>query len=82
MASVIPFPIARRRSFIERQAVRAAELNPDAGERHIRAQVDLQIRAMRRKGIPDDLIAAEARIMENAIRAALWHAVMRPGGGL
>ncbi|WP_410712066.1 DUF6074 family protein [Bradyrhizobium sp. BEA-2-5] len=81
-ARVIPFPITRRHSFIERQACRAAELSPDAGERHIRNQVQIQVDAMRRRGIGEDLIAREARCMETAIRAALWRTVIdAPRGG-
>ncbi|MGY2935988.1 hypothetical protein ACVWZ6_005590 [Bradyrhizobium sp. GM6.1] len=80
---VVPFPLARRQRFIARQAERAAELRPDAGERHIQQQVRLQAAAMRRKGVAEDLIAAEARMMEAAIRTALWKSVLgTPGGRL
>ncbi len=83
MAEVVPFPIVRRRAFIERQASRAAELNHSAGERHIQQQIKLQIAAMRRKGVTEDLIVAEARCMESAIRSALWQSTFgKPGGAL
>jgi hypothetical protein len=83
MAEIVPFPVVRRQAFIQRQAARAAELNQHAGERHIQQQVKVQVDAMRRKGIPEDLIALEVRCMESAIRAALWKAVMStPGGAL
>lgn len=81
MAEVVPFPIVRRRAFIQRQASRAAELNQHAGERHIQQQVKVQVDAMRRKGIPEDLIALEVKCMETAIRAALWKAVIDAPGG-
>src|SRR5262249_1860933 len=55
-AEVVPFPYIHRRVFIERQALRAAELNPDAGERHVKNQVQVQIDAMRRRGIGEELI--------------------------
>lgn len=81
-AEVVPFPYIHRRVFIERQALRAAELNPDAGERHVRYQIQVQIDAMRRRGIGEELILREARCLETAIRAALWRTVMgAPGGG-
>lgn len=81
-AEVVPFPYIRRRAFIERQAFRAAELNPDAGERHVHYQVKVQIDAMRRRGIAEELILREARCLEAAIRAALWRTVMdAPAGG-
>jgi hypothetical protein len=72
VAVVVPFPYVRRRVFIERQASRAAELNPEAGDRHVRYQVQVQVDAMRRRGIGEELILREARCLENAIRAALW----------
>lgn len=80
LAEVVPFPYSHRRAFIERQAMRAAELNPDAGERHVRTQIQIQIDAMRRRGISEELILREARCMESAIRTALWRAVMQPPG--
>jgi hypothetical protein len=73
-AIVVPFPLIRRRDMIERQARRAAELNPDAAERHIANQLKLQGDAMRRKGVSDDLIARELSAMERAIRALLLRA--------
>lgn len=76
MAVVVPFPASRRQRFIARQAERAAELNPDAGERHIKQQVEIQTRAMLRKGIDPAVIDREMQCFEAAIRRALWDAVM------
>lgn len=69
--AVVPFPLARRRDMIERQARRYTELNPDAAERHIANQVKIQADAMRRKGIDEALIERECRCFEGAIRALL-----------
>jgi hypothetical protein len=74
-AIVVPFPYVHRRVFIERQALRAAELNPCAGERHLQYQVQVQIDAMRRRGICEALICREARCLEAAMRAALRRTV-------
>jgi hypothetical protein len=74
-AEIVPFPLASRRTMIERQARYAAELNPDAAERHIQQQLKIQGDAMRRKGIDDDLIADELRCMETAVRRLLVRAV-------
>jgi hypothetical protein len=82
MAEILPFPIVRRQAFILRQALRAADLNQQAGERHIQHQVKCQVDAMRRKGVSEDLIALEARCMESAIRAALWETVINSPGGI
>lgn len=81
-ATIVPFPLARRKAFIQKQANRAADLNADSGERHIQQQLKCQADAMRRKGIDEDLIARELRCMESAIRAALWGAVLKPPGGV
>ncbi|PSO29838.1 DUF6074 family protein [Bradyrhizobium sp. MOS002] len=74
-AAVFPFPLARRRDMIARQARYAAELSADAGERHIAHQVKLQADAMRRKGVSEDLIAREIACMDRAIRALLERAM-------
>lgn len=79
-AEVVPFPYIRRRVLIERQALRAAELNPDAGERHV--QVQVQIDAMRPRGIVEELILRKALCSQTAIRAALWRTVMNTPGGV
>jgi hypothetical protein len=76
VAQIVPFPTTHRWAFIERQARRAAELNHDAGERHIAYQLEIQASAMRRKGIDDALIARELRCMEAAIRASLQRLLM------
>jgi hypothetical protein len=70
-AAVVPFPLARRRDMISRQARRYTELNPDAAERHIEYQVQVQAAAMRRKGVAEDMIERECRSFENAIRELL-----------
>jgi hypothetical protein len=75
-ATIVPFPLYRRRTFIERQANRAAELNPDAGERHILYQLEVQRASLRRKGIDEALISRELRCMETAIRNSLQRLLM------
>jgi hypothetical protein len=80
-ATIVPFPLARREAFIQKQANRAADLNADSGERHVQHQIKCQADAMRRKGIDEALIAREMRCMESAIRAALWRIVMKAPGG-
>lgn len=74
-AKVLPFPLARRRQLIIRQARYAAALSTDAAERHIAHQLRLQADAMRRKGIESHLIEDELKSMEMAIRKLLARAV-------
>jgi hypothetical protein len=79
-ATVLPFPLVRREHFITKQARRAAELSPAAGEKHLLAQVKIQREALARKGVASEIIDREATQLESAIRAAIWSAVLRPGG--
>ena len=71
-AVVLPFPVRRRLSFIERQAEVAAELGrPAAAKQYIDRQLQLQATTMRRKGVSEQLIGNELVSMENAICALL-----------
>lgn len=74
-AAIIPFPLASRRSIILRQAQYAAMLNPDAAERHIQRQLNIQSQAMHRKGIDARSIAHEISAMETLIRATLLRTI-------
>lgn len=78
MAMVVPFPAVRRRRFIAKTAARLAAQSPAAAEKTLAATLRRQIASMSRKNIAPDLIKRECRALENAIRAALWHAVLTP----
>lgn len=80
MAEVIPFPLARRRKFIARQAEHAAEMTPDAAIRYLQYQLKVQRDAMQRKGIAAALIHRELQSMDQAIRAAFICQRAQPGG--
>lgn len=74
VATILPFPLARRRTMIVRQARYAAELSLDAAERHIAQQIKIQGDAMRRRGID------EARIeREHAMHGGVPFARSSPG---
>jgi hypothetical protein len=64
-AVVVPFPLARRLCFIDRQIKRASELNCEAAERHIAYQIEIQRNAMRRRNIDEKLIRHELASMES-----------------
>ena len=78
-ATVLPFPLARRREMIARQSRYAAELNPESAERFIRQQLKIQGENMRRRGVPQNLIARELECMEAAIRRELQDSVSTGG---
>jgi hypothetical protein len=70
-ATLIPFPILRRHGFIQRIAAQAACMSPDSSSRYIGHQLQVQREAMRRRGIREDHIVSELRLMEAAIRQEL-----------
>jgi hypothetical protein len=79
-AIILPFPIARRRAFIQKQADHATCLNPDAAERYLEYQLQVQRDAMRRRGVAEDLIVRELKCMTAAIRNELLRASLSTGG--
>jgi hypothetical protein len=54
-------------------------MNPDASARYIEYQIQVQRDAMRRRGIAEDLIARELKLMEAAIRRELVQALSTGG---
>ena len=67
MTNVVPFPIARRRNFIRKQAAHAARMNPDSAVRYVERQLLAQRDAMRRRGIAENLINRELHSMAAAM---------------
>ena len=80
MSDVIPFPLAQRRAFIERQAKRAASLKADACERHIAVQIEIQRETMLRRGVDEEILQRELVRMEASIRKALVEIIFRSDG--
>jgi predicted GIY-YIG superfamily endonuclease len=78
-ATILPFPILRRYGFISKQAAHAAGMNPDAAARYVEHQIQVQRDAMRRRGVAEDLIARELKLMDAAIRRALLQAQLTGG---
>jgi hypothetical protein len=78
-AAIVPFPIARRRTYIVRQANHSLCLNPDAAARYLEHQLRVQGEAVRRRGIAEGLIAREPKMMEAAIRRELLQASLSTG---
>jgi hypothetical protein len=79
-AVVIPFPARARPHFVNRHASRMAALSASASENHLAHQVEIQRAALTRKGADPLLIEREMKMLEGAIRAALWRHVLTPGG--
>jgi len=68
-ATIVPFPVIRRRAFVRRHAAIMAALTPEAAERHLRRQVAIQTAAMERRGIHASVIDLEREALDRAIRA-------------
>jgi hypothetical protein len=78
-AVVVPFPLARRRTYIVRQANHSLCLNPGAAARYLEHQLHVQGEAMRRRGIAEGLIARELKRMEAAIHRELLQVSLSTG---
>jgi hypothetical protein len=75
-AEIVPFPLARRRSFVERHARIIAGMRADAGERYLQRQLLIQFDTLERKGVACDVIERECLALASAIRAAIWKAIL------
>ena len=80
-AVVVPFPIARRHGFVTKQVAHASLMSPDSGGRYLRYQIKLQVDAMRRRGIDENLVQREVRCMTVAIQAAFAKTAQTNLGG-
>jgi Family of unknown function (DUF6074) len=74
-AAVLPFPILRRHGFVQKQASHAACMNPDSSARYIEYQIQVQREAMQRRGVAEELITRELKLMETAIRRELQDSI-------
>ena len=80
MAEIVPFPLTRRRNFIQRHAARIAAAPAKTGEKLLAHQIRQQAATLSRKGVPADAVERECKALETAIRAELWRVVLQPGG--
>lgn len=70
-AQLIPFPVARRRSFVCKLAEQVAARSRAAGEVHLLQQLRRQGEVLRRKSVPESLIERELLSVAAAVRAEL-----------
>jgi hypothetical protein len=76
---VVPFPLARRCAFVERHARLIATMRPDAGERYLDRQLQIQFENLQRRGFNVQVIEREVTALDAAIRTALWRTVLTSG---
>jgi hypothetical protein len=66
-ATIIPFPLVRRRAYISKQAEQMACMSDVSAARYLQHQLQVQREAMRRRGVADELADRELQAMEAAI---------------
>jgi hypothetical protein len=77
---IVAFPSVRRVGYVRKLAWMLVHYRPDAAERTLAAQLDIQRAAMLRRGLAPDVVERELRALELAVRARLWAIVMQGGG--
>jgi hypothetical protein len=77
---VIPFPLARRRDFVWRQANQMARMRPDKANEYLRRQLEQQRSILQRKGIRPERIETELDALARTILAALGDMAGPMGG--
>jgi hypothetical protein len=58
-ATVIPYPLLKRRHWIARQVSNVAHYHQDAAERYLAQRIADRVSSLQRAGVADDLIAAD-----------------------
>lgn len=81
MAMIVPFPLARRRDFVARQARMMASLKPRAAEQYLLRQLETQRGVMQRRGVDQCAVNEQTAELAQAIRARLWVEVFSNPGG-
>ncbi len=77
---VIPFPLARRRDYVRRQADWLAQQSEVAAERNLSRQLAQQRETLLRRGVDHASADAEVAALEKAIRAEIWSLAHIRGG--
>lgn len=79
-AAILPFPLARRRDLVRKQAGLFARSAPRAAENLLGLALDTQRKALLRKGCDPAAAEAQVQALEGAIRAEVWRIVLTPVG--
>jgi hypothetical protein len=77
-AIVLAFPLSRRRTLVAKLAAQMLARSPSEAEKHLAFQLSRHRRTLRRRQLPDEIIDAQLRGLESAVRTDLWRAVMAP----
>jgi hypothetical protein len=76
-AKLIPFPIGRRRKFVQRIAL-AMKRKPsnEAANEYLASQMTIQAKAMKRKGMELGVMRKQLHALEAAVRTELWRLIL------
>jgi hypothetical protein len=78
---IVPFPILRRAGFVTRQAAYIATLKQSKRGANIERMVQVQIDAMRRRGVDESLIEQEISVFRVAMAVELEQVLRQYDGG-
>jgi hypothetical protein len=82
-ADVVPFPLTRRRHFIEKTATRFLSVPIKTADKLLGATIGRAAETMLRHGVQRDLVEHECRNLEDAIRDEYWRqAFLRSDDGV
>ena len=83
MGTLVAFPLIRQgrdgMPFVDNIAHQMMKRDGEVAEKHLAYTLRRKAEAMERRGFPREIIDAEIKSAETAIRAALWKAVMEGG---
>jgi len=77
-ATIVPYPLARRRDLVTKIAAQMMARPIAAAERHLQQQVDRQFRILKRKGVPHADAQKQTLALQATVRAELWRLLMHP----
>ena len=66
--TVVPFPFARRRAYIDRQLEIVEGYNPAAAKKYLDSRIADRVRSLRRAGVAEDVIQADVAPVEKIFR--------------
>jgi hypothetical protein len=78
---ILPFPLARRRAFVRRQAEWFVSQPRHAAEKNLRHQINVQADVLLRKGVAPEVVEREAADLERAIRQEAMRRTFSPRMG-
>lgn len=77
-AQVLPFPLARRRDLVDRQAHWFVAQSHRAAERNLKRQLELQRQTLLRRGVATERADREVELLRAAISAEVRRHLFAP----